>query len=184
MSLTHLKEQLNNMSIQAQAIDKQRGESLKPLFDDRLFSCLSRLLSPCVQEAKNVIAQFEEEQKSGRLSSIRAAHLCEKLLNQVAALQREMATLSIREKEKRFAFKHTTSMNQLYQDLAQHQNWERRLEEKLNQIEAFFSYQTTQKNQIEIQKHLIVTKERLSRCNKAKQKIESNIAFILKKRTR
>ncbi len=184
MSLTHLKDALHNMSIQAQAIDKRRGESLKPLFDDRLFSCLSRFLCPCIQEAKNLIEQFEKEQKSGRLSSIRASHLCEKLLNQVSALQREMATLSIREKEKRFSFKQTPPLYLLYQDLTQHQNWERRLEEKVRQIEAIFPYQTTQKNQIEIQKHLIVTKERLSRCRKAKQKIESNIAFIQKKKSR
>ena len=51
MNIKQLSENLEQMSNQAAALDRQRGEHHVPLFDERLFHCRSRLLVPCVKEA-------------------------------------------------------------------------------------------------------------------------------------
>lgn len=88
MDLSNLKAQLQTLANQAADIDRRRGESAKPLFDERLFTCLSRLLTPCVMEAQAVVTTLEREHSAGKLSGLRAEHLCEKLLNQIGALQK------------------------------------------------------------------------------------------------
>lgn len=179
MSLTHLKEQLDALSVTAKKIDAQQGKSRTPLFDERLFSCLSHYLAPCVSEAKKRVEELEKEQQSASLSSLRATHLCEKLINQISALQREIATLSLRQQEKYFRPKSGLSMAQLYTSLSQHQEWERRLENSRKKAEDALKYSTSF---YEHQKQLIITEQRLSRCREARKKIEANIAYKERKR--
>ncbi|MDD1782404.1 primosomal replication protein [Enterovibrio sp. ZSDZ35] len=181
MDLTQLKAELQSLATKAADIDRRRGEGAKPLFDERLFSCLSRLLSPCVAEAKGVVDTLEREKESGRLSNLRAAHLCDKLINQLSALQREVATVSVRAKEKTFVPKTRSSISQLYQDLAQHQDWERRLSDMVRDAESKLGRCETLAEQQAAQKHLLTTEKRLSRCREAKKNIESRIAFREKK---
>ena len=52
MNISQLQENLEQMAKQAAVLDRQRGEHHVPLFDERLFGCRSRLLTPCVKEAK------------------------------------------------------------------------------------------------------------------------------------
>ncbi|OEE68027.1 prepilin peptidase [Enterovibrio norvegicus FF-33] len=181
MDLSSLKEQLNALAIQAAEIDRRRGEGIKPLFDERLFRTLSRFLTPCVAEAKSVVDTLEREQSSGRLSPQRAEHLCEKLINQISALQREMATVSIRQKERSFAPRFGTSTGQLYQELAQHQEWERRLADMVRDAELNIAHGNTIAEQQGAQKNLLVAENRLARCRESKKKIEAQIAFREKK---
>ncbi|MCC4797913.1 prepilin peptidase [Enterovibrio norvegicus] len=181
MDLSTLKQQLQNLAINAADIDRKRGEAIKPLFDERLFSCLARLLTPCVSEAQSLVATLEREQESGRLTAARADYLCEKLLNQISALQREMATISIRQKERSFAPRFGTSTSQLYQDLAQHQSWERRLDDMVRDAEAKLGQCQTLVEQQQMQKNLLTLEKRLARCSEARQKIEARITFREKK---
>ncbi|WP_407330901.1 primosomal replication protein PriC [Enterovibrio sp. 27052020O] len=181
MDLTPLKAQLNTLTNQAAEIDKRRGENSKPLFDERLFHCHSRLLTPCVEEAKSVVDSLEQEQSSGRLSPQSAEHLCEKLLNQISALQREIATVSIRQKERSFAPKLGMSTRQLYHELAQHQNWERRLADMVRHAEADIAQRHTTAEDQQAQKNLLAVQNRLARCRESKKKIEARIAFREKK---
>ncbi|PKF51014.1 primosomal replication protein PriC [Enterovibrio nigricans] len=181
MDLTQLKSELQSLATKAADIDRRRGEGAKPLFDERLFTCLSRLLSPCVTEARSVVDTLEREKESGRLSSLRAAHLCEKLVNQISALQREVATVSVRAKEKTYAPKMRSSISQLYQDLAQHQEWERRLSDMVRDAESKLGHCGSLSEQQAAQKLLLTTEKRLLRCREAKQKIESRISFREKK---
>ena len=70
------------------------------------------------------------ERESGRLNSLRAEYLTENLVAQLQAIQRELSTQAIRKKNE---IKHSSyfqePINQLYQKLAQHQEWERGLKE-------------------------------------------------------
>lgn len=177
MDLSDLKTQLDTLARQAADIDRKRGESAKPLFDERLFTCLARLLTPCVHESQSVVATIEREQQAGKLTSLRAEHLCEKLLYQLQALQREVATQAVRAQEKSFAPKSGTSISQLYQDLAQHQSWERRLADMVRDAESRLGQCGTIQEQQQVQKQLVVAEGRLARCRDARQKIEARIAF-------
>ncbi|MFD2180139.1 primosomal replication protein PriC [Veronia pacifica] len=180
-ALSPIKQQLEQMAKHAADIDRKRGEGRRPLFDERLFKCRSKLLTACVNETQSIISTLEKEQQSGKLSAARADHLCETLLNQVSALQREMATLGIREKEKHYAPKTSVSISQLYQDLAQHQGWERRLEDMVRDSETQLSQCDTLKEQQACQKKLLALEKRLSRCREAKARIEGRISFREKK---
>ncbi|AUW37792.1 prepilin peptidase [Grimontia hollisae] len=177
MDLTSLKVQLQALANSAADIDRKRGESANPLFDERLFSCLARLLTPCVIEAKSVVDTIEREQANGRLTAMRAEYLCEKLLNQLGALQREIATQSLRQQEKAMAPKYGASISQLYQDLAQHQGWERRLSDMIRDAEARLDTCSSFIEQQQAQKQLLVLEKRLARCKEARQKIEKRISF-------
>lgn len=177
MNLTHLKQQLQNMAAEAAEIDNRRAESRTPLFDERLFPRRFRQLSPCVSEAKHLVEQLEKEQASGHLSSIRASHLCEKLINQISALQREIATLSVREQEKRFTPKASISISQLYQNLSQHQDWERRLDDMVRDATGALNNCASYQDQQKHQQQLLATEQRLSRCKAARQKIEAKIDY-------
>lgn len=181
MKLNLIKTQLDILCNQAQQIDQSRGENSKPLFDQKLFSCQTRLLLPCAREAQKILETLEQEQKNGHLSAERAEHLCEKLLNQISALKREMATLSIRQQEKRFSSKPNISINQLYQNLAQHQEWERRLENMVFDAQSQIDSSTDPIQRQALQQHMIASENRLARCRKAKYEIEMKITHLEKK---
>ncbi len=181
MQFNQIKQKLDALLFQAEQLDKKRGESRKPLFDIRLFSCLSHLLSPCVKEAKKTWETVEKEQKQGRLTEAHASHLCEKLINQVSAIQRELATVAIRSKEKRFSFKPSLSKEQLHQKLIQHQEWEKQLKNMVLIAEKNFIQCQKITDRHVLQQHLLATEQRLIRCQKAKSQIEKQIQTLEKK---
>ncbi|WP_200856357.1 primosomal replication protein PriC, partial [Klebsiella pneumoniae] len=67
------------------------------------------------------------EKESGRLTALRAEYLSERLLAQIAALTRELSTQNVRRNEPKPHAYFKKPINELYQELAQHQDWERRL---------------------------------------------------------
>jgi len=171
-----LIQHLEKMSQQAANLDRRRGEHHQPLFDERLFHCRARLLLPCVEEAKATYQSIEREQASGRLTATRAEYLSEQLLAQMAAIQREISTVTVRSNEIKHSSHFRKPINQLYQELAQHNEWERRLKEmvlekqrELDKAPAFL--------QQEAQKALMTTEQRLLRCQQAKHKLENQITY-------
>lgn len=182
MNFTHLKQQIHALSLQADEIDKRRGENAKPLFDERLFSCRSARLSPCVLEVESAIDALEKNHVKNALSSEKTSHLCEKLINQISALQREIATLTLRAQEQNFSFKPKASLNLLYQALAQHLSWEWRLESKIKETEKALQLYLAPQDQQAIQNQLLHLEKRLNRCKNARQKIEGKITLNEKKR--
>ncbi len=173
--LAKLQQQLNALAQQAESVDKQRGESYRPLFDQSLFRCLSRYLSPCVNESLELLKTLQNEKQLGRLSSNHAEYLCGKLINQVAAIQREIATITIRRNEKLSANKPSVEIHQLYQNLAQHQNWQRQLEQKIRDAEQKLELNPTASNHREIKQYILTTEKRLDRCKDSTKKIEKQI---------
>ena len=98
-------------------------------------------------------------------------------------LQREIATVPIRDKEKYFTPKPPKSINAHYQDLAQHQEWERRLEQMTFDLEQKLNHCMNLSEQQQLQQQLVQTEGRLARCREARLKIENKIHYWEKKQS-
>ena len=122
--LSSLLEQLEQ---EATLLDNQRGEHHQALFDPKLFRCQSKLLTPYTYEAHETLDKILCEQSSGSLSPDQAEFLSEKLLCQISAIKRELATTALRKSESTGKSFSQRNLNELYQSLAQHQQWEQRL---------------------------------------------------------
>ncbi|WP_105902800.1 primosomal replication protein [Vibrio gangliei] len=171
-----IAQKLEDLSKQAAQRDRFKGEHHQPLFDEHLFSGRSRLLVPCVSEAKATYDNIIREQQANRLTQLRAEHLTQKLVAQMEAIQRELATSNIRNNEIKHSSHYRKPINELYQDLAQHQEWEIRLKDlvlkKTSQLENCSSLERSK-----AQQDLLVAEQRLERCQAAKLKIEKQITF-------
>ncbi len=179
MPFKQIKEQINILYTQAEQLDKRLGERSKPLFNFSLFPCLSRLLTPCVNEAKKNLAQLENDKSE--LTEQQIEHLCNRLINQISAIQRELATADVRHKEKKFSHAPSTIISDLYQKLAQHQEWERRLQNMLYLAESNLAQCQKITDKQALQQHLVSTENRLYRCQQARQKIEIQIQQLERK---
>ncbi len=176
MNFTDVEQRLEQFALQAAEVDRIRGEHHQALFDEHLFSRKSRLLVPYVKEAKSTLQTLISERNANRLTDLRAAYLAERLVSQIEALQRELSTVSIRKNELKHKHHFRRPINEIYQDLAQHKEWERRLMEmvldKTRILDASSSF-----DQQEAQKHLLATEQRLKRCQEAIIKLENQITY-------
>ncbi|WP_086984540.1 primosomal replication protein [Vibrio aphrogenes] len=177
--MSHFQEianKLETLSQQAAQRDRYKGEHHQPLFDEHLFRCRARLLVPCVSEAKSTYESIIREQQAKRLTQLRAEHLTQRLIAQLEAIQRELATTKIRHNEIKHSSHYRKPISELYQDLSQHQEWEIRLKDlvlqKTRHVEQCSSFERAK-----AQQDLLVTEQRLERCQAAKLKIEKQITF-------
>ena len=173
--LTRLEHIVSQLAQQATQIDKQRGDARRPLFDEQLFHCRSKNLMPCVQEIRHEIHALRTEQNAGKLHPARTQHLCERIIAQIQAVQRELATLDIRKNEPKPQRTWRKPLHELYQDLAQHQEWERRLEDMLRDKNQMLPRCTTLQEQQQTQREIVALEGRLARCTAARGKIEVSI---------
>lgn len=171
-----LAEMLKQLATQAAQLDRRRGEHHQPLFDERLFHSRARLLVPCVAEAQATYDTIIREQQSDRLTAMRAEHLTEQLTAQITAIQRELSTQKIRKNEIKHSSYYRKPINVLYQELAQHQEWERRLKEMVRDKENALQRAPAMQRQ-QAQQALVATEQRLLRCQAAKLKIEQQITY-------
>ena len=176
MNLKQLAQSLEGISKQAAILDRQRGEHHVPLFDERLFSCRSRLLVPCVKETCATLDSIMREKEQNKLTLLRADYLTERLVAQISAIQREISTTRLRKGEIKHSSHFRKPINVLYQELAQHQEWARRLRQLVieKQIAASAS---TGFNKTEAQNVLLATEKRLERCEAALLKLENQITY-------
>lgn len=182
MDLHKLKQYIDALSKQAKQLDEQRKANKKPLFNTPVFNGPTDQLLPCVQEITNTLNQLEKEQIKIPANQEQLTHLSKKLIDQINAIEREIATMAIREQEKNLKYYVKTSINQLYQDLAQHQNWEQRLQQKQQQIEMVLKQNLNPSVQLQANNHLILNEKRLLACQAARRKIEQKIAMKEKKK--
>ncbi|KJY83199.1 prepilin peptidase [Vibrio galatheae] len=171
-----LQPTLEQLAVNAAALDRQRGEHHLPLFDERLFQCRAKLLVPCVKEIQATLDSIIREENAGKLTPMRAEYLTERLLAQISAIKRELATTTIRKHEPKHSSYYRKPINELYQHLAQHQEWERRLMEMVRDKELALQYAPPFQQQ-SAQQSLIATEQRLKRCQEAKLKIEKQITY-------
>ncbi len=175
-NFNQLKQTLAQLEIQAAELDRRRGEHHQPLFDERLFHGQARLVTPCVKEALSTYETIRRESDTGRLTAARAEFLSERLLAQLSAIQRELATTKLRQHEPKHRSHFRKPINSLYQELAQHQEWERRLIDMVREKEYLVNH-TSFAQQQEAQKALLATEQRLKRCQAAKLKLENQITY-------
>lgn len=174
--LKRLENILDQLAKDAAQTDRKRGEAARPLFDEQLFFCRSKLLTPCVAEIRGEISALRSERKAGKLQASRTQHICEKVIAQIQAIQRELATQQIRKNEPRRQQGWRRPIHELYQDLAQHQDWERRLAAMQRDKEMLISRCSTLAEQQKLQKEVLALEGRLSRCRAALGKIEKEIS--------
>lgn len=175
IDLSRLQTLIEQLQHQAEEADRLRGEAQRPLFDQQLFRHRSKLLAPCVTEIAQELATLQKEQQAGKLLPERTQHLCEKLIAQINAIQRELATQHIRKNEPQQAVKWQRSINEIYQDLNKHKEWERRLKAMLRDKESSLNRCHSQFEQQQSQKEILTLEGRISRCQEALIKLENEI---------
>ncbi|MBG0758324.1 prepilin peptidase [Vibrio cidicii] len=175
MKLKEVAEKLEQMAVQAIELDSLRGEHHAPLFDEQLFSCRAHVLTPCVEEAKATLETLMREQNEQILTSQRAQFLSERLLTQLAAISRELLADKVTRKDASVAMNYSRKpINLLYQELAQHQEWRRRLRELVTEKQRAL-VMASAPDRAQAQQALLVAEQRLARCQAAIVKIENQI---------
>ncbi|KYN89787.1 prepilin peptidase [Vibrio cidicii] len=175
MKLKEVAEKLEQMAVQAIELDSLRGEHHAPLFDEQLFSCRAHVLTPCVEEAKATLETLMREQNEQILTSQRAQFLSERLLTQLAAISRELLADKVTRKDASVAMNYSRKpINLLYQELAQHQEWRRRLRELVTEKKRALAMASAP-DRAQAQQALLVAEQRLARCQAAIVKIENQI---------
>jgi len=175
--LETMHQLLDQLAKRAAEVDRRRGEANAPLFSIQLFQCQGKLLTPCVNEAQGLLNVMRRDDEQGLLTEARATHICETLLAQISALQRELATLPLRKQEQATRGRRRQSIGELYQELAKHQDWERRLEDKLRDANASVDAASTPAVLQDYQKQVLALEQRLARCRQARERIESTISY-------
>lgn len=175
IDLSRLQLIVDQLKQQAAEADRLRGEAQRPLFDQQLFKNRSKLLSPCVTELAQELANLRKEQQANKLIPERTQHICEKLIAQIHAIQRELATKKIRKSEPKQYTQWQRPLNDTYQDLNQHKDWERRLKSMLRDKELLLSRCNSMFEQQQLQKEILALEGRINRCQAALKKLETEI---------
>ncbi len=177
--LQAIQKQIQQLKQRSAQLDKQRGEQYNALYDARLFQTQSKLLLPYVEEIQQTYAtienihQSQQEETTGSLERIQ--YLSEKLIQQIEAVYRELVTTDVRRKEKRPQRYKVKTIHQLYEDLKQHQEWARRLQEMSKEAELNIE-QVDASEKAQLQQYILQTDQRLARCQEAIKRIEQAIA--------
>ncbi|MFC0226829.1 primosomal replication protein PriC [Serratia aquatilis] len=138
-------------------------------FDVALFSNHGTRLRDYLAEVQKNFAQLQAAVSSNRNAHV--AFLAEKLVAQLTALQRELATQTLRRKNQP---KEVVDVD-LYHKLAEHQDYERRLISMIEDRESLLGQQTTFAAQKKLQQELATIEGRLVRCRQALARIERSI---------
>ncbi|MEW7313873.1 primosomal replication protein PriC [Buttiauxella gaviniae] len=147
-------------------ISLQRASQAR--FDRKLFSTHSTQLKDYLTEVQANLAQLQLSVKVGKTEQV--AYLAEKLVAQIAALQRELATWQMRKNDPQ-----PPVVENLYEKLSTHQDYERRLQSMIADRDSQLAIQTTLVGQQKIQKEIAALEGRLQRCRQALARIERAI---------
>ncbi|MDN3609661.1 primosomal replication protein [Vibrio ostreicida] len=174
--LNQLSSMWEQLQQQATELDNTRGEYSQPLFDRNLFHCGASNLVPCVEEAMDTFMQLSHAQEVKTLTCEQVDFLSERLICQLGAIKRELATQTLRRFEPGMKNTPRKRLNDLYQNLAQHQQWENRLLALVNNTEYTYQQASSNDKALALQTHQSA-KRRLQRCQQAKIKIEKHITY-------
>lgn len=141
-------------------------------FDQQLFNTQGKHLNNYYTEIEKNIAQLGFEVKAQRLTQV--AFLAERIVMQISALQRELATLSLRRNDDTQAYRQTDGAD-IHQKLAQHQDYQRRLEDMIRDRESQLAKLSLLSEQRKLQQEIAAYEGRLDKCLAAIQRIERQI---------
>lgn len=168
--LATLSHQLQQLWQQAEQIDLQQVAG-KPQnwFDSALFSCRSPQLTDYVSEAQRNLNHLQHS----NLSNMAQQRLVQRLSEQTSALTRAFRNVDTRRKPtsksklKMMVQQISANSQQLYQQLSDTQEFERRLQDMISLASRDSSAETVQRT--------LALHARLGRCRKALSDIERQI---------
>lgn len=137
-------------------------------FDRKLFATHSTQFKDYLLEVQGNMNQLQHSVEQAKTDQV--AFLAEKLVGQIAALQRELATKELRKNEPQ-----KPEPENYYQKLATHQDYERRLQAMINDRESQHAVQTTMAGQQKLQREILALEGRLQRCRQALARLERMI---------
>ncbi|MGK4470760.1 primosomal replication protein PriC [Yersinia enterocolitica] len=165
---------LQVLESQIEALSAQVGPqanmpSQQARFDLKLFGNHGNRFRDYLLEVHKNMAQLKQVVAENRTQQV--AFLAEKLVAQISALQRELATQKLRKTNPEPKY------NKLdpYHKLAEHQDYERRILAMIQDRENQLGKQNLLTEQQKIQKELAALEGRLMRCRQALIKIERSI---------
>ncbi|CDG48625.1 primosomal replication protein PriC [Serratia symbiotica] len=138
-------------------------------FDAALFANRGTRLRDYLAEVQKNFTQLQTSARDNRTNQV--AYLAERLVTQIAALKRELATQGLRRKNQP---KEAEAVD-LYHKLAEHQDYERRLSSMIQDRESLLRQQSTLAAQQKMQHELAVLAGRLMRCRQVLARIERSI---------
>ncbi|WP_147195853.1 primosomal replication protein [Pantoea sp. MBD-2R] len=171
MKSAHLLQQLEEkLEELAQAVAPHTNKRTpKARFDDQLFRSHSTRLGDYLQEVQHSFTLLKQSVNGQRTE--RVAWMAERVVLQISALQRELATLKLRTAETR----EEPQQENLYEKLAKHQDYERRLKSMIADRESQLGAQQTLAQQQTLQREIAALEGRLQRCLQALKRIERAI---------
>jgi len=165
--LAQLAEKLEEL---AQAITPHANKRTpKARFDSQLFHCHTTRLGDYLLEVRQSLALLTQSVNGQRTE--RVAWMAERVVLQISALQRELATLKLRSSETQ----PEPEQENLYEKLAKHQDYERRLRAMVADRESQLARQETLAQQQTLQREIAALEGRLQRCLQALKRIEHAI---------
>jgi|GEM_PF-24654 len=173
MKSTGLLEQLDNQLTQlVRAVEPHANKrAAQARFDHQLFHNHSTRLGDYLLEVQQTMAQLKQSVQNNRPD--RVAWMAERIVLQMGALQRELATQSLRNSET----VPVAEKENLYEKLSRHQDFERRLRDMIADRESSLAFQETLAQQQNIQRELAALEGRLQRCLQALKRIERSIEY-------
>lgn len=162
-----LESQIEALS--AQIAPQANTPSQQARFDLNLFSNHGNRFRDYLQEVRKNMAQLKQVVEENRLQQV--AFLADKLVAQISALQRELATQKIRKSNP----EPREHQSDPYHKLAEHQDYERRILAMIQDRESQLGRQSLLVEQQKIQKELAALEGRLMRCRQALIRIERSI---------
>lgn len=138
-------------------------------FDRQLFQSHGTRLRDYLEEVANnvhILRQLVADQRIERV-----AFVTEKLVAQIGALQRELSTQALRKQERTLK----PAPPDLYQKLAQHQDYERRLNLMVQDRESQLDRAVSLQEQQQLQREIAALEGRLARCRQALMRLERHV---------
>lgn len=162
-----LDQQIETLSREIEPIGHVSATQAR--FDIALFSTKGTRLRDYLAEIKNNLRQLNQEVAEKR--SAQVAFIAERLVAQITAMQRELATQTLRKTHQSPERKSHDN----YTKLAETQQFERRLIAMIEDRETTLGQLSTFSDQQRVQKELAALEGRLMRCRQALAKIERQI---------
>lgn len=169
--LKRIHQQILQLNTQLNSLKKEKNSSPIQRFDNQLFTPILKSPAEYLSEIERNFAFLEQQVNSDNIEQTQ--FLTEKLIAQIAALQRELATQPLRTDELTQNAKLTR--HDLYQKLSQYQDYQRRLKNMIRDKESLLNPKRAISEQQSLQREIAVLEGRYSRCCNAIKTLEFQI---------
>ena len=154
-------------------VEQHANGKVQQRFDQQLFKPIVKNIDEYLQEITKNYHQLQQQVKNQKVEQIN--YLTQKIIDQITALQRELATQALRQSEQLYKTKSTTEQN--YQTLAQYQDYQRRLENMIKDrnllLDEIMPGKIQDKQKLE--REIVQLTHRYERCYQAIKSLESKI---------